>query len=216
MQHKLDSSPELASILRIGIVEMNLQISDMAQQKMLEYLNLLVKWNKVYNLTAIRSQQQMVINHLLDSLSILPYLYSGRWLDVGCGAGLPGLILAIAQPTWQFTLLDSNSKKTSFVKQAIIELGLDNVKVHCCRVEEFGGIDKFDGIVSRAFTELGDFINKTNHLIQKNGCWAAMKGISQREIATIPADCEIINIIEIKVPGLSAARSLVIAKQGAR
>ena len=122
---------------------------------MLDYLALLHKWNKVYNLTAIRDPQQMVSHHLLDSLSVMQHLWPGRWLDVGCGAGLPGMVLAIAQPDWQFTLLDSNSKKTSFVQQAIIELGLHNARVICARVEDWQPAEHFDGIISRALHGIG-------------------------------------------------------------
>src|SRR5574340_1594662 len=118
-----------AEELQHGIAQLGIALDADAQSKLLDYLALLHKWNKVYNLTAIRDPRQMVSNHLLDSLAVLPHLWAGRWLDVGCGAGLPGLVLAVAQPDWQFALLDSNSKKTSFVQQAVIELGLHNVSV---------------------------------------------------------------------------------------
>jgi 16S rRNA (guanine527-N7)-methyltransferase len=167
--------------------------------------------NKVYNLTAIRDPQQMVSNHLLDSLAVMPFLWQGRWLDVGCGAGLPGVVLAIAQPAWQFSLLDSNSKKTSFVQQAIIELELLNVSVYCVRVEEWHPQECFDGIISRAFTNLGDFLSSTHHLVAKNGRWAAMKGSAEQELAALPSGCRVERVIPLQVPGLYAARSLVIA-----
>lgn len=197
--------------LQRGIALLGLQISDETQDRLIAYLALLEKWNKVFNLTAIRSPQQMVSNHLLDSLAVVPHLWPGRWLDVGCGAGLPGVVLAIVQPDWQFTLLDSNSKKTSFVQQAVIELGLQNVNVHCARVEEFQAQEKFDGIISRAFTELGDFLCITRHLIAPHGRWAAMKGLAERELAGMPDDCSVERVIPLRVPGLDAARSLVIA-----
>ncbi|MDP1996040.1 MAG: 16S rRNA (guanine(527)-N(7))-methyltransferase RsmG [Gallionella sp.] len=201
----------LAEELQCGIAQLKITLSAEAQGKLLEYLALLHKWNKVYNLTAIRDPQQMVSNHLLDSLSVMPYLRAGRWLDVGCGAGLPGLVLAIAQPDWQFTLLDSNSKKTGFVQQAIIELELRNVSVHCVRVEEWQTEDKFDGIISRAFADLGDFLRSTRHLMAEQGRWAAMKGVPQQELAGAPDGCQIERVIPLQVPGLHAARSLVIA-----
>ena len=179
--------------------------------KLLDYLVLLGKWNKVYNLTAIRDPQQMVSHHLLDSLAVMPHLWAGRWLDVGCGAGLPGLVLAIAQPDWQFTLLDSNSKKTGFVQQAVIELGLHNVSVQCARVEEWQPAKKFDGIISRAFAELGDFLLSTRHLIASQGRWAALKGMPAQELASVPQGCRVERVIPLQVPGLHAARSLVIA-----
>lgn len=198
--------------LQRGVTQLGITLSVEAQTKLLEYLKLLHKWNKVYNLTAITDPRQMVSNHLLDSLAVLPYLWSGRWLDVGCGAGLPGLVLAVAQPDWQFTLLDSNSKKTSFVQQAIIELGLQNVCVQCERVEKLqvAEQEKFDGIISRAFSDLGEFIRSTRHLVSEHGRWAAMKGSPEQELAGVPEGCGVESVIQLQVPGLQAARSLVI------
>ncbi|HEX5337643.1 MAG TPA: 16S rRNA (guanine(527)-N(7))-methyltransferase RsmG [Gallionella sp.] len=198
--------------LKRGIAQLGLTVTAETQAKLLAYLALLQKWNKVYNLTAIRDPNQMVSHHLLDSLAVAPYLWPGRWLDVGCGAGLPGVVLAALHPEWQFQLLDSNSKKTSFVQQAAIELGLANVSVRCARVEDLSAQEKFDGIISRAFTELGDFLRITRHLIAPQGRWAAMKGIAERELAGVPDDCVVERVIPLQVPGLDAARSLVIAK----
>jgi 16S rRNA (guanine527-N7)-methyltransferase len=198
-------------ILQRGIAQLNIFLDSGTQEKLLHYLALLVKWNTVYNLTAIRDPRQMVSNHLLDSLAVLPHLWPGKWLDAGCGAGLPGLVLAIAHPDWQFTMVDSNSKKTSFVQQAIIELELKNAYVNCVRVENWHPQEKFDGIISRAFTEIGKFLSVTRHLVSDHGGWAAMKGIPEQELENIPSDCEIKNIIPLHVPGLQAARSLVIA-----
>ena len=207
------SLPEkLQDELQRGILELGLKIDTATQQKLLYYLSLLVKWNRVYNLTAIRDPQQMVSHHLLDSLAVLPHLWPGRWLDVGCGAGLPGVVLAIVHPDWAVTLLDSNSKKTGFVQQAVIELALKNVRVRCARVEEFQVEEKFDGIISRAFTELGDFIGITRHLLEKKGRWAAMKGLPEQELAGVPSDCLVEEVLPLRVPGLDAARSLVIAR----
>jgi 16S rRNA (guanine527-N7)-methyltransferase len=200
--------------LQRGCAQLGISLGVDEQNKLLGYLALLRRWNKVYNLTAIRDPQQMVSNHLLDSLAVMPYLWKGRWLDVGCGAGLPGVVLAVAQPDWQFTLLDSNSKKTSFVQQAAIELGLHNVSVHCARAEEWHPAEKFDGIISRAFTGLGDFLRSTKHLIAPQGRWAAMKGMAEQELAGVPNECRIENVIPLQVPGLHAARSLVIATCG--
>ncbi len=199
-------------LLKAGMSELGLTLGEQPTDKLLAYLDLLHKWNRVYNLTAIRDKNDMVSNHLLDSLAVLPYLWKGRWLDVGCGGGMPGLVLAIAEPDWEFTLLDSNTKKTSFVQQAAIELGLSNVSVYSGRVEQWTPSYKFDGIISRAFAELGDFLKLTRHLLAPNGHWAAMKGQPEPELGGIPEDCEIERVIPLKVPGLSAARSLVIAK----
>ncbi len=197
--------------LQFGSAQLGVLLSAEMCIKLLDYLELLDRWNKVYNLTAIRDPQQMVSNHLLDSLAVTPHLWAGRWLDAGCGAGLPGVVLAVVKPEWHFTLLDSNSKKTSFVQQAIIELKLRNVAVHCARVEEWQTTERFDGIISRAFTGLGEFITKTRGLMATDGRWAAMKGIAEQELATIPPGCRVERVIPLQVPGLQAARSLVIA-----
>ena len=199
-------------LLRDGLAQLKIVIKESEQETLLEYLALLVKWNKVYNLTAIRDSNKMVSNHLLDSLAVLPYLWPSRWLDVGCGAGLPGIVLAIARPEWKFALLDSNSKKTSFVQQAVIELGLKNVSVYCERVDLWQANEKFDGIISRAFAEMTEFIRLTRHLISENGQWAAMKGIPEQELKELPEGCEVKKIISLQVPGLMARRCLVIAK----
>jgi 16S rRNA (guanine527-N7)-methyltransferase len=202
----------LARELQRGIVVLGLELSPEAQQKLLDYLALLQKWNKVYNLTAIRDAGQMISHHLLDSLAVLPHLSPGRWLDVGCGAGLPGLVLAIVQPDWKFTLLDSNSKKTSFVQQAVIELGLQNVSVCCARVEELEVEEKFDGIISRAFADTADFVKLTRHLLAEQGRWAAMKGTPEQELQHLPGDIVVERIIPLSVSGLNAARCLVLLK----
>lgn len=201
-----------ANTLRAGAAELGLALDELTQAQLLAYVELLLKWNKVYNLTAIRDKSEMVSHHLLDSLAVVTHLWPGRWLDVGCGGGMPGLVLAIVKPDWQFTLLDSNTKKTGFVQQAVIELGLKNVSVHSGRVEDWHPDYKFDGIISRAFAELGDFLAVSRHLIAPNGRWAAMKGQPEPELAGITKGFEIENIVSLKVPGIEAARSLVIAK----
>jgi 16S rRNA (guanine527-N7)-methyltransferase len=202
----------LAQELARGVAQLGLEISPETQQMLLDYLVLMQKWNKVYNLTAIRNTEQMISHHLLDSLAVLPHLWSGRWLDVGCGAGLPGLVLAIVRPDWQFTLIDSNSKKTSFVQQAVIELGLHNVTVCGARVEELKSDDKFDGIISRAFAETADFVTLTRHLLADKGRWAAMKGAPEQELQHLPGDVVVERIIPLEVSGLDAARCLVLLK----
>ena len=206
-------SSDLARELGQGIAALGLAIPDAAQQDMLRYLALLQKWNKVYNLTAIRNPEQMLTHHLLDSLSVVPHLWRGRWLDVGCGAGLPGLMIAMAKPECQVVLLDSNSKKTSFVQQAIIELKLQNAQVFCARAEEWGRDATFDGIISRAFAEMADFVAATRHLLAPGGRWIAMKGQVERERKALPGDIRIDQTIALQVPGLTGARSLVILSQ---
>lgn len=204
---------KLAMELSVGIKQLGLEISSEAQQKLLDYLALMHKWNKVYNLTAIREPEQMVSNHLLDSLAVLPHLWPGRWLDVGCGAGLPGVVLAIVRPEWSFTMLDSNSKKTSFVQQACIELGLRNVKVHCGRIEDWPVSEKFDGIISRAFAETAEFVSLTRNLLVEGGRWAAMKGAPEQELRRLPEDVKVEKIIPLQVPKLEAARCLVVLRE---
>ncbi len=195
-----------------GIAQLGLDMPAAAPQQMLRFLDLLQKWNKVYNLTAIRKPEQMVTHHLLDSLAVLPHLWPGHWLDVGCGAGLPGLVLAMARPEWRFTLVDSNSKKTSFVQQAIIDLALSNAEVCCVRAEVWQPSERFDGIISRAFAEVADFVAATRHLRASGGRWVAMKGHLEHEIDLLPADVKIDRTISLQVPGLKAARHLAVLK----
>jgi len=201
-----------AKDLALGITQLGLDVTPEVQHKLLTYLELLQKWNRVYNLTAIRQPEQMVMGHLLDSLAVLPHLWPGRWLDVGCGAGLPGLILALMRPEWTFALLDSNSKKTSFVQQAKIELELRNVSIYCARVETWQADEKFDGIISRAFAETAKFVMLTRHLLDQEGRWVAMKGVSQQELERLPNDVRVERVIPLQVPGLAAARCLIMLK----
>ena len=203
----------LETNLMDGVAQLGITVAADEQLKLLNYLTLLQKWNKVYNLTAVRSPELMVSNHLLDSLAVVPYLWPRRWLDVGSGAGLPGIVLAIVRPEWSFTLLDSNSKKTSFIQQASIELGLTNVDVRCERIEEWQDGEKFDGIISRAFAETAEFISLTRHLLKKDGRWAAMKGAPDKELKRIPEDISVEQNISLHVPKLEAARCLVILRE---
>ncbi len=200
-------------ILAEGSVQLGLELVTETRKKMLGYLALLQKWNKVYNLTAISQPEQMATHHLLDSLAVLPHLWPGRWLDVGCGAGVPGLVLAMMRPEWSFTLLDSNSKKTSFVQQAAIELELSNVSVYCARAEKWQSTGEFEGIISRAFTQLSSFTALTHHLLANGGRWAAMKAALSQEMEELPSDIELEKIIPLHVPGMDAERCLVILKK---
>jgi 16S rRNA (guanine527-N7)-methyltransferase len=196
--------------LAAGIAKLSVDVTPEQQAKLLNFLSLLQKWNGVYNLTAIRQPEQMVSNHLLDSLAVLPHLWPQHWLDVGSGAGLPGIVLAVMRPEWSFTLLDSNSKKTGFVQQALIELDLRNVEVRCERVEQWQVEQKFDGIISRAFAEAADFVTLTRHLLVDGGHWAAMKGAPEQELARLPEGVMVEKVITLQVPELEAARSLVV------
>jgi len=199
-----------ADILRDGAAQLGIVLSPEQQSMMMEYLALMQKWNKVYNLTAIRSGPEMVVHHLLDSMAVLPHLWGRKWLDVGCGAGLPGVVLAILRPDWEFTLLDSNSKKTGFVQQVAIQLGLKNLTVHTGRVEDWGVETRFDGIISRAFTGLGNFFRLTEHLLAPEGRWAAMMG---KQDKNLPQEYRIDRVMALQVPYLDASRSLVIASK---
>ena len=160
----------LSPLLKQGLVALNISLSDNQQQLLLQYVALLNKWNKVYNLTAVREPERMIGLHILDSLAVMPHLsHTQRVLDVGTGGGLPGMALAIARADLHVTMLDSLQKKTTFVRQAIGELSLTNAAVICERVEQFNPAEKFDVVISRAFAELADFINGAAHLCCDDG-----------------------------------------------
>ncbi len=184
---------------------------DQSQVKLLlAYLQLLEKWNQHYNLTAIKNPEEMISKHVLDSLSIEPYLEGRRILDVGSGAGLPGIPLAVAHPGCEFVLLDSNAKKTRFLFQASVELGLSNISVVCERVEVYRPSHLFDTIVTRAFTKLVDFVNQAEHLCKSGGCLLAMKGkFPQDELKALPVDFGIVKAHSLSVPEINAQRHLV-------
>ena len=203
-----------AQLLNNGIAQMQLQLPIEAQQKLLDYLSLLQKWNKVYNLTAVREPLEMVTLHLLDSLSVLPYINSNNLLDVGSGGGLPGVVLAICKPELQVTTIDTVQKKAIFMRQVKGELGLANLVVEHARVEAFKPIDKFETIISRAFSQISLFIQLTQHLMAKHGQWLAMKGaVPHHEFERMEFDrlgLKPSKIIPLKVAGLQAERHLVI------
>lgn len=181
--------------------------------RLLSYLTLLAKWNKVYNLTAVRDVERMLPQHLLDSLAVLPYIHGNNILDVGSGAGLPGIPLAIALPEKRFTLLDSNHKKTSFLQQACIELNLVNVSVICGRVESCQIQKPFDVIISRAFSDLAAFAKLAGHLCAPDGEMLAMKGVfPEEEAALLPVNITVEKIIRLTVPALEAERHLVVMR----
>ena len=198
------------SQLRAGIAALGLSLPDGAEAKLLAYLALLDKWNRVYNLTAVRDAARMVSHHLLDSLAAVPYFQGGTVLDVGSGGGLPGIPLAIARPELQVTLIDSIAKKTAFLLQAKAELGLANLAVVTSRVEDFQPESGFDEITSRAFSDLKEFVLLTRHLLKPGGHWLAMKGLyPNEEIAVLPADVRVSADHPLVVPGLDATRHLI-------
>ncbi len=196
-----------------GLATLGIDLPDAAQQQLLAFRDLLLKWNKTYNLTALRDPAQAISHHLLDSLAILPYVNDGALLDVGSGGGLPGIPLAIAHPQLSVRMVDTVQKKATFLQQAAIQLGLKNVAVDHARVEELGG--QYAQISSRAFAELKLFVELTRHLLAPGGRWLAMKGVRpDEEIAALPADIVVDRIVPLSVPGLDAERHLIILKAG--
>jgi len=196
--------------LREGVAAMGLALPVAAEEKLAAYCSLLAKWNKVYNLTAIRSPQEMLTHHVLDSLAILPGLTDEESVaDVGSGAGLPGLVLAICQPQLHVTSIEASNKKAAFQRQAKIELELDNVSIHCGRVEDVSSV--FDAAISRAFASLADFIRLAGHLSHR---LLAMKGsIPEAEIEHLPAGWRLAKTVALFVPGLDAERHLIVLEK---
>lgn len=199
--------------LAAGLEQLGLGLSEAQQRRLLDYVTLLQKWNKVYNLTAVREPENMLYQHLLDSLAVLPHVGEGRLLDVGSGAGLPGIPLAIADPALRITLLDSNHKKSAFQRQAAIELGLGNVAVECVRVDDYQPQQPFDKVISRAFSDLSEFVRLTARLCRQGGELLAMKGVYPHdELAQLPPEFRQSEVVALNVPGLEAQRHLVIIR----
>ncbi len=194
-------------ILLDGIAALHLTIDDGKVTRLLAFIDLMEKWNKAYNLTAIKSKPEMVKLHLLDSLTVLPHLNGERFIDIGTGAGLPGIPLAIGMPHLEFTLLDSNAKKTRFVQQVVLELKLSNVKIVTSRVEDFQPEQCYDMVLTRAFAELAEIIQSTRHLLTRSGKLLAMKGrFTDTEFRRFKNQA---TIIPVQVPGVEAERNLV-------
>lgn len=210
----------LADELRRGLGALGLELPTSTQAHLLRYLDLIAHWNRVYNLTAVREPAAMLTQHLLDCLVIVPSLrrqmaevgragVPQRVLDVGSGAGLPGVVLAICEPGWQVTCVDAVAKKASFIRQVAAELGLPNLQATHQRVEAMAG-ERFCLITSRAFATLADFVNLTRERLAPGGCWVAMKAhLAADEREGVPADVELFHVEPLTVPGLDAARCLV-------
>ena len=196
-----------------GLGELGFELPAQASGQLLKFVQLLEKWNNTYNLTAVREPLKMVSHHLLDSLVVVPHLGledGAALVDVGSGAGLPGIPLAIARPSWRVTVNDASEKKAAFMRQAAIELGLDNVAVHAGRVEQWRPQERFALVISRAFAGLGDFIAACRHIVSPGGVLAAMKGaLSDDELATAPPQCTC-RVVALQVPLLDARRHLVL------
>lgn len=204
--------------LQVGLAALGLDLPAAMQSKLLGYVALLSKWNRTYNLTAIRDESEMVTQHLLDSLSVLSVVQESalagrRWADVGSGAGLPGIPLAIVRPDLDMTLIEVVAKKSAFQRQAKIELALSNINIVSGRVEDMpGGL--FDAVVSRAFAELADFVGLAGHLLAPNGRLYAMKGLaSEDEMSRLPAGWAVLDRTRLSVPGLDAQRHLIVLER---
>ncbi|MBK7234990.1 MAG: 16S rRNA (guanine(527)-N(7))-methyltransferase RsmG [Sterolibacteriaceae bacterium] len=197
-----------------GIVGLGLELPPEEQQRLLAFAALLAKWNRVYNLTALREESQMVTHHLLDSLSVLPFLDARSIADIGTGGGLPGIPLAIARPGLQVALVETSHKKASFLQQARTELDLGNTTIVNERVEQWQPEEQFDAVISRAFSDIADFVRLTQHLVDSSGRWYAMKGVNPHdEVAQLPAGFRVDKVMALKVPGLDAARHLIVIER---
>lgn len=196
--------------LKPGLAALKLDLPAGSEEKLLAFVELLQKWNRAYNLTAVRDPEEMLVKHVLDSLAVLPYVVHGPVLDVGTGAGLPGIPLAVAQPDMQFTLLDGNGKKARFVTHAAGALGLANVTAVQSRVEDYRPESGFATVLSRAFASLGDFLRLAGHAALPGGRLLAMKGAHpEQELADIPAGYKLLGVHTLEVPGLKAERCVV-------
>ncbi len=197
--------------LKAGINSLGIDCTSQQSEKLLTYLELLERWNKAYNLTAIRDPIQMVRLHLLDSLAIHPYIQAGREIiDVGTGPGLPGIPLAILNPNINFTLLDSNGKKTRFLFQAISDLSLENAREVNQRVENYQSQKPYDIVLSRAFSAISDMLNQCDHLVSDTGCFLAMKGKKpDSELSQITKAYKVVDLSEVKVPQIDSERHLI-------
>jgi 16S rRNA (guanine527-N7)-methyltransferase len=202
----------LEADIESGARSMGLALDESQRSRLAAHLRLVEKWNRVHNLTAVRETDQMVVLHVLDSLSLIPHLGEAKTLlDVGSGPGFPGIPVALARPDLAVTLLDSSRKKCTFLEQARAELGLANVRVVCERVEQWKPEERFDAVVSRAFAELSDFVTQARHLVQPGGRLLAMKGVYPfEEIARLPQSHRVAGVVELAVPSLDAKRHLVL------
>jgi 16S rRNA (guanine527-N7)-methyltransferase len=204
----------LASELAHGIEALGLPIESAVQTKLLQYVALIERWNRVYNLTAVREPEKMLTHHVLDCLAVAPHVTGGSLLDVGSGAGLPGIPLALVHPAHRVTLLDSSHTKASFLKQAAIELSLPNVEAVHARVETWEGPGPYDFVISRAFSDLAEFVSLAGRVCAPGGTLAAMKGVyPYEELALLPAGYRLAKAVPLAVPGLSAERHLMLIER---
>jgi 16S rRNA (guanine527-N7)-methyltransferase len=203
-----------AALLDQRIDALGVDVPAQARRKLLDYVGLILKWNKVYNLTAIRDEVQAIDLHITDSLTLAPHVDVTRLADIGAGAGLPGIVLAIVRSDLQVDLVDTVDKKCVFMRQAAGQLGLGNVTVHHTRVEQWRPAQGFDAITSRAFAELGDFVRWTDHLLTPDGKWLAMKGVyPSAEVERLPAGVHVAERIALALPGVDAERHLIVIRR---
>lgn len=203
----------LAAELAHGLEALHLTLTHDVQQKLLAYVALIEKWNRVYNLTAVRERDKMLSHHVLDSLAVAPHIAGETLADVGSGAGLPGIPLALARPFAHVTLLEASHKKSAFLRQAAIELALPNVEVVNTRVETWGAPREYDIVISRAFSDLAEFVTLAGRLCSRQGVLAAMKGVyPYEELAQLPSGYRVEALVPLTVPGLNAERHLVLIR----
>lgn len=220
-----DLMESLSLPLDQGLERLGLEVPQPARRQLVEYLALIDRWNRVYNLTAVRNPADMLVQHLLDSLAVVTplrrhLLAQGpapgfvtprpRILDVGSGGGLPGVVLSIVEPRWDVTCVDAVAKKASFIRQVAAELGLPNLRAQHARVEDLLAPPGFDIVTSRAFASLADFVSLTGYLLNATGVWMAMKGkVPEDEVADLPDGVEVFHVEPLEVPSLEAQRCLV-------
>ena len=202
---------QLTDKLKTLLKQTALSITEQQQQQLVKLVLLLDKWNKAYNLTSVRDPQEMLVKHILDSIVVSPYLHGNRFIDVGTGPGLPGLPLAIVNPEKHFVLLDSLGKRISFIRNAVLELGLTNVEPVLSRVEDYHPDHQFDGVLSRAFASLKDMTELCHHLPKSDGLFYALKGLyHEEEVKELNPQFKVKNVIKLEVPELTGERHLVI------
>jgi 16S rRNA (guanine527-N7)-methyltransferase len=196
--------------LASGLSELGIELTRETQKKLLDHVELVRKWNRTYNLTAVREPQQMLTHHVLDSLAVVPHLTGTRIVDVGSGAGLPGIPLALAMPAARVALVESNHKKHAFLQQALIELDVKNAEAVNVRIEAWQAPQLFDVVISRAFSDLAEFVTLSGRLCAANGVILAMKGVyPYEELAQLPQGYRVEDVIALHVPGMDAERHLV-------
>lgn len=207
----LDREP-LRQRLVAGVSTLGVSIDETAVERLLDYVELLERWNATYNLTAVRDPGEMVTRHLLDSLAVAPHVAGATLADLGSGAGLPGIPLAIVAPERDVLLVDSNGKKARFLREVVRRLGLARVSVAESRVENVSG--SFDCITARAFASLAEMLAWGGHLLARDGTWLALKGrFPQDELAAVPTEFRVQDVIALRVPGLDADRHLVVIRR---